>query len=111
MTAQTETKTADQTADRLNDIQLADAVGGCSRTGGSASGGTQILYCGTVDECGEMEDDTGRITYRPCPRCGKPMHTAFYNVKWYCDPCNFSEYRPRKETWAGTEEELIAAAK
>jgi len=26
MTAQTETKTADQTADRLNDIQLADAV-------------------------------------------------------------------------------------
>lgn len=107
MTTQTETKTATQ----LNDAQLTDAVGGCSRTGGSTGGGKEILYCGSVDECGELDDDTGRITYRPCPRCGKPMHTAFYNVKWYCDPCNFSEYRPREAIWNGTKEELIAAAK
>ena len=38
------------------------------------------------------------------------MHTDFYTPKWYCDPCDFSEYRPRKEIWNGAAEELSAAA-
>ena len=38
------------------------------------------------------------------------MHTDFYTPKWYCDPYDFSEYRPRKEIWNGTAEELSAAA-
>lgn len=50
------------------------------------------------------------IFYFPCPRCGRPMHSKWYESKWYCDPCDFSCLRPDQVKWNGTKEELIAAA-
>lgn len=50
------------------------------------------------------------IHYFPCPRCGKPMHSKWYQSKWYCDPCDFSCLRPAEVTWSGTKQELITAA-
>lgn len=83
----------------------------------STSGGklfnspVQITIDGSATQCGEQYLDSGTIIYRPCPRCNKPMHTEWYVAKWYCDPCNFSEFRPREEVWYGSEESLIAAAR
>ena len=98
-----------ETADQLNDTDLANASGGVYILKEHA--GTEGIFISTVTQVGTLDKHTKVITYRPCPRCGKPMHTEWYVSKWYCDPCNFSEYRPRKETWNGTKEELIAAAK
>ncbi len=60
--------------------------------------------------CGYYNYITKDITYHPCPRCGRPMHSNWYNVKWYCDPCDYSEFLPKMSYWTGTQEELIAAA-
>ena len=92
----------------LNNAELAATAGG--RPGPKVNKTCTIYVSGMV-ECGTLNKSTRVITYRPCPRCNKPMHTEWYVVKWYCDPCDFSEYRPREEVWNGTEESLIAAAK
>lgn len=89
---------------KLNDTDLAEVVGGRGVK-------TATIYISGMSECGTRNRETGAIIYRPCPRCGKPMHTEWYVSKWYCDPCNFSEFRPRKATWSGTVKSLIAAAK
>lgn len=94
---------------RLNDEELSGvaAAGEC----GNIPYAYSNVYINSDDYCGAINNTTNEITYRPCPRCGKPMHAAWYNTKWYCDPCNFSEYRPRAETWKGTKDSLIAAAR
>ncbi len=91
----------------LSDSDLAEALGGVVVTGGS---GETVIKTASSSECGVRDNTMGVIYYRPCPRCNKPMHTDFYTPKWYCDPCNFSEFRPRKEIWNDTAEELSAAA-
>lgn len=93
----------------LDDTGLAGVDGGVVVDAGG-NGDTTILITSGV-QCGTKKYATGAIIYRPCPRCGKPMHTEWYTPKWYCDPCNFSEFRPRAATWNGTEQELIAAAR
>lgn len=92
----------------LDATELAEASGGLVITDGG--GGETILKNTSGSECGVRDNMFCVIYYRPCPRCGKPMHTDWYTPKWYCDPCNFSEFLPRKETWNGTAEELCAAA-
>lgn len=93
----------------LDDAELAGASGGAVVDPGG-NGDTSVLITSGV-QCGTRKYATGKITYRPCPRCGKPMHTEWYTPKWYCDPCDFSEFRPREEVWNGTEQELVAAAR
>ncbi len=102
MTEQNATKLNER---RLSDAELAGAVSG--GRGGCTSVST--ISAKGIDY-GQINELTHVITYRPCPRCGKPMHSEWYAARWYCDPCNFSEYHPREATWNGTEEELIAAA-
>ncbi len=50
----------------------------------------------------------GVITYYPCPKCQKPMHAGFFD--WYCDPCNYKEFKPKSAVWSGTRDELKAAS-
>lgn len=103
-----ETSPSRPAAPSLNDTDLAEAAGGMFIPDGG--GGTTTIKNARGSECGVRDNMRQIITYRPCPRCGKPMHTDFYTPKWYCDPCNFSEFNPRRETWTGTVEELIAAS-
>ena len=99
-------------ATQLNDRQLSDAE--LAEVEGAVRGKTNPMVwismkCGVY--CGQFDTTRQKIVYRPCPRCGKPMHTEWYASKWYCDPCNFSEYNPRRADWGGSEQDLIAAAK
>lgn len=68
------------------------------------------VFSGWVTQVGMVDNWYGTLWYCPCPRCGKPMHSEIWAPKWYCDPCDFSEFNPRQELWSGTEAELIAAA-
>lgn len=69
------------------------------------------VYVTFVSYCGEYEPSTGNLVYYPCPRCGRPMYTQFWNPKWECDPCNYSEFCPMSVIWTGSEESLRSAGK
>ncbi len=111
----------------LGDAELSEVEGAVR---GKTNPMTWIsIKCGLY--CGQFDTTSRKIIYRPCPRfaasipcerigrgiqeeclrCGKPMHSEWYAAKWYCDPCNFSEYNPRRADWNGSEQDLIAAAK
>ncbi len=113
MTEQNNTLGTGQAAEQLVDNQLSDdalanvAAGAVVDAGG---GEEHSLRTSSNYECGTYNTITKVIDYCPCPRCGKPMHTTWYLVKWYCDPCDYSEFLPTHKTWSGTKEELIAAA-
>ena len=94
----------------LTDSELAEAAGGLAPT--SSGSGHEIvwIYSGFT-QVGSEDNWYHNCYYFPCPRCGKPMHSEFYRAKWYCDPCNYSEFRPSRADWPGTRDELIAAAK
>lgn len=93
----------------LTDNELAEAAAGIAPT--SSGHSIAYIYSGWFTQVGGEDNWYGDIYYYPCPRCGKPMHSEFYCAKWYCDPCNFSEFHPRIADWTGTRDELIAAAK
>lgn len=93
----------------LTDNELAEAAGGVAPTGSAHV--ITYIYDGWVTQVGGEDNWYHTIYYYPCPRCGKPMHSESYSVKWYCDPCNFSEFHPRQSVWSGTKDELIAAAR
>ncbi len=92
----------------LDNEELAEVAGGAVVDAGG--GEEHQINTTSGAKCGTYNYITKVITYAPCPRCGKPMHTEWYNFKWYCDPCNYSEFLPTHKTWSGTQEELIAAA-
>ncbi len=104
-----ENKNLTAEAKHLNDKELSEVAGAVD--GGHINYTVSNIYISQSEYCGTENNMTHTITYRPCPRCGKPMHTAWYNTKWYCDPCDFSEYHPREETWKLSKEALIAAAR
>ncbi len=56
---------------------------------------------------GRYED--GVLHYRPCPKCGKPMHMGTFGL-WYCDPCNERVGNPDSLIWGSTEEMLSNAS-
>ncbi len=100
--------TAQSPARELDEAELS-AVGGGAVV--DAGGGEEhALHTNTHALCGYYNYITKVITYHPCPRCKKPMHSEWYNVKWYCDPCDYSEFLPGTSYWYGTQEELTAAA-
>ncbi len=53
--------------------------------------------------------DQGKLMYRPCPKCGKPMHKGMV-FWWWCDPCNESHYNAEEKEWYGSEESLNRAS-
>lgn len=109
MTEQSKAERNAQTpAQELNEAELAGVDGGAVVDAGGGEG--RALHTKSGALCGYYNYITKVITYHPCPRCKKPMHSEWYNVKWYCDPCNYSEFLPSTSYWNGTQEELTAAA-
>ncbi len=105
MSEQTTPKTVNA---ELTDQELSEVAAGLAIPD---SGHTlQRIYSDWCTQVGTEDSWDHTITYCPCPRCGKPMHSEFWAAKWYCDPCNFIEFNPRTATWTGTADELIAAA-
>ena len=97
-------------AAELNDGELSQVTAGKTYYGSN----TYVLNSGYIylanrdGSIGFMWDED-TIEYRPCPKCGKPMHEG--TMSWYyCDPCNYKAGSPAKATWTGSIEELGAAA-
>ncbi len=105
MSEQTTPKTVNA---ELNDQELSEVAAGLV----DPDSGHKIerVYSGWVTQVGTEDNWYHTLRYYPCPRCGKPMHSEIWAPKWYCDPCDFSEFNPRSAPWTGTVDELIAAA-
>lgn len=94
----------------ISDEELAEVSAGYVDPDGVTVKGDKV-YVTFFSYCGEYDVASGQLCYCPCPRCGQPMYTQFWNPKWVCDPCNFTKYCPAFVPWEGTAESLVAAAK
>ena len=96
-------------ANSVNESELVYITAGSTDGRGGTLGSNLEVNLSFWTYCGEYVN--GVLYYRPCPRCGKPMHTSYGQPKWYCDPCDFSEYHPRKEKYTSTPGNLINEAR
>lgn len=81
----------------LTDDELLSVAAGAATAGDRTYERVMVNW---YTQCGSVDNGTGELFYCPCPRCGKPMHSEIYAVKWFCDPCNYSEWRPNSVSWS-----------
>lgn len=94
----------------MSDEELAKVTAGYAVYIGSSASDCRVFVT-TFSYCGVYDSSRTTLSYRPCPRCGRPMYTQAWNPKWACDPCNYTEFMPASATWEGSEESLVLAAK
>ncbi len=96
-----------QDKSELTDKDLTQADGGMV-TGMPERPTSKTIYNSKNDIVGSQSLINNSITYYPCSKCRKPMHSGWFG--WYCDPCNNHEWEAKKEVWTGSVEALKAAS-
>ncbi len=89
----------------LTEQELSQTAGGLR---GKGFLNKEVFYNSKDEPIGYRIGNSNPIQYVPCDKCHKPMHMGSFG--WYCDPCNRHLYFVSSYDWAGTKEELIAAA-
>ncbi len=97
-----------QNKSELTDKDLTQADGGMVGGDIPAPETSKSIYNAKHDVVGSQSLTDNSITYYPCSRCRKPMHSGWFG--WYCDPCNNHEFSAKEEVWSGSIDDLKAAS-